>query len=112
MKRLLLAFCILPLILDAQKYRGLQVNLLPGFLIAHREYMANMEAHSFGIVGSGGSHRFSPRLISYPWQLITVDRHARLGGFLFLAADHGNESKTRSQCVYRQRASCSWRVLR
>ena len=48
MKRLLLAFCILPLILDAQKYRGLQVNLLPGFLIAHREYMANMEAHTVG----------------------------------------------------------------
>jgi hypothetical protein len=25
------------------------VNALPGFLIAHREYMANMEAHTYGI---------------------------------------------------------------
>ncbi len=35
--------------MDAQYQRGFQVNLLPGFLIAHREYMANMEAHTFGI---------------------------------------------------------------
>ena len=48
-KRLLIAFCILPLLLNAQKYQGLQVNFLPGFLIAHREYMANMEAHTFGL---------------------------------------------------------------
>jgi hypothetical protein len=35
--------------LNAQFYKGLQINVLPGFLIAHREYMANMEAHTFGI---------------------------------------------------------------
>lgn len=35
--------------LKADYYRGLQVNYLPGFLIAHRDYMANMEAHTFGI---------------------------------------------------------------
>ncbi len=29
-------------------YKGLQFNCFPGFLIAHREYMANMEAHAFG----------------------------------------------------------------
>jgi hypothetical protein len=29
-------------------HKGFQVNLFPGFLIAHREYMANMEAHAFG----------------------------------------------------------------
>ncbi len=33
---------------SAQFQRGFQVNLLPGFLIAHREYMANMEAHTMG----------------------------------------------------------------
>lgn len=33
----------------AQFYKGLQVNVFPGFLIAHREYMANMEAHTYGI---------------------------------------------------------------
>ena len=49
MKRLLFTFGFLPMILNAQKYQGIQVNLLPGFLIAHREYMANMEAHSFGL---------------------------------------------------------------
>ena len=49
MKRLFLAFVMLPLFLSAQKYQGVQVNFLPGFLIAHREYMANMEAHTFGV---------------------------------------------------------------
>src|SRR5690606_37592209 len=29
-------------------YRGLQFNVFPGFLIGHREYVANMEAHSVG----------------------------------------------------------------
>ncbi len=28
--------------------RSIQFNLMPGFLIAHREYMANMEAHTLG----------------------------------------------------------------
>ncbi|HEY1047624.1 MAG TPA: acyloxyacyl hydrolase [Bacteroidia bacterium] len=41
-----LLFC---LVLKADYYRGLQINFMPGFLIAHREYMANMEAHTFGI---------------------------------------------------------------
>ncbi|MCC6817317.1 MAG: acyloxyacyl hydrolase [Bacteroidia bacterium] len=43
--------CNLFLILNsnAQNFRGFQVNLLPGFLIAHREYMANMEAHTYGL---------------------------------------------------------------
>lgn len=36
-------------LLNAQNYQGIQVNLLPGFLIAHREYMANMEAHTYGV---------------------------------------------------------------
>lgn len=35
--------------MNAQFEKGFQVNLLPGFLIAHREYMANMEAHTMGI---------------------------------------------------------------
>lgn len=34
---------------NAQRFKGVQVNLLPGFLIAHREYMANMEAHTYGL---------------------------------------------------------------
>lgn len=43
--------CLLSLQLQlngAGFYKGLQVNLFPGFLIAHREYMANMEAHTMG----------------------------------------------------------------
>lgn len=35
--------------INAQRYQGIQVNTFPGFLIAHREYMANMEAHTFGV---------------------------------------------------------------
>jgi hypothetical protein len=38
----------LPLIPFAQNYKGIQVNFMPGFLVAHREYMANMEAHTLG----------------------------------------------------------------
>lgn len=34
--------------LNAQYYKGLQVNIFPGFLVAHREYMSNMEAHTLG----------------------------------------------------------------
>lgn len=30
-------------------FKGWQLNMLPGFLIAHREYMANMEAHTLGL---------------------------------------------------------------
>lgn len=37
------------LTVKAQFERGFQVNFLPGFLIAHREYMANMEAHTYGV---------------------------------------------------------------
>lgn len=31
-----------------ENFKGISVSLFPGFLIAHREYMANMEAHTFG----------------------------------------------------------------
>lgn len=49
MKRVLLIFlAVIPLVSTAQNYRGYQVNFFPGFLIAHREYMANMEAHTYG----------------------------------------------------------------
>jgi hypothetical protein len=37
------------IVLKAQNYKGYQVNFFPGFLIAHREYMANMEAHTLGL---------------------------------------------------------------
>ncbi len=48
-KSLLIALTLLSITARAQKYSGFQVNVLPGFLIAHREYMANMEAHTYGI---------------------------------------------------------------
>ena len=49
MKRFLfIPVCLLPLVLGAVNYKGFQVNAFPGFLIAHREYMANMEAHTLG----------------------------------------------------------------
>lgn len=48
-KSLLIALITLSLSVNAQRYKGYQVNLLPGFLIAHREYMANMEAHTYGV---------------------------------------------------------------
>ncbi len=41
-------FCFSLLQTSAQFQRGFQINLLPGFLIAHREYMADMEAHTMG----------------------------------------------------------------
>ncbi len=31
-----------------ETFKGFSVNLFPGFLIAHRDYMANMEAHTMG----------------------------------------------------------------
>lgn len=46
---LLLLLLIKPFVSQAQYYKGLQASLLPGFLIAHREYMANMEAHTWGV---------------------------------------------------------------
>lgn len=47
--RFLLFLFLHTLVSAAQSYKGLQVSVLPGFLIAHREYMANMEAHTMGI---------------------------------------------------------------
>ncbi len=49
LKRLtFLLLWILPSIVRSQHYKGLQFNVFPGFLVAHREYMANMEAHTYG----------------------------------------------------------------
>ncbi len=35
--------------LKSQDYKGWQAHIFPGFLVAHREYMANMEAHAWGL---------------------------------------------------------------
>jgi hypothetical protein len=48
-KRILIILLLFSIRLKASEpYRGIQLGLFPGYLIAHREYMANMASHTFG----------------------------------------------------------------
>ncbi|MEX0597669.1 MAG: hypothetical protein WD512_14345, partial [Candidatus Paceibacterota bacterium] len=57
-KSIYIILLLLSLKLKANEpFRGIQLGLFPGYLIAHREYMANMAAHTFGFEAIYTSNR-------------------------------------------------------